>query len=163
MNFVSATGGVTPAQGTVSFDIGSLAEGAAVTETITVTPTVGAAKSTVSATATATQTDANPADNTFTTAIQIIAAPSSPTSPTSSPTSTAPSSPAATSPASTPTDGPTVMQVLRYGYHMLPTTLVLTFDQALDAVTAEATSDYRIIGPAGRRHGGQVGHVRPGQ
>jgi hypothetical protein len=28
---------------------------------------------------------------------------------------------------------------------------VLTFDQALDAVTAEDAADYRIVGPAGRR------------
>ena len=39
--------------------------------------------------------------------------------------------------------------MLRYGYHMMPTSLVLTFDQALDAVTAEDVKDYRIIGPAG--------------
>jgi hypothetical protein len=33
---------------------------------------------------------------------------------------------------------------------MRPTSIVLTFDQALDAVTAEGAKDYRIIGPAGR-------------
>ena len=38
----------------------------------------------------------------------------------------------------------------RYGYHMMPTTLVLTFDQALDAATAEDAQNYRIIGPRGR-------------
>ena len=32
---------------------------------------------------------------------------------------------------------------------MMPTTVVLTFDQAFDTVTAENASDYRIIGPAG--------------
>ena len=48
------------------------------------------------------------------------------------------------------TDGPRVVSLLRYGYHMMPTTIVLTFDQALDAVTAEDSQDYRIIGPAGR-------------
>ena len=45
--------------------------------------------------------------------------------------------------------GPTIVSVLRYGYHMMPTTLVLTFDQVLDAITAEDASDYRVIGPAG--------------
>ena len=45
---------------------------------------------------------------------------------------------------------PTIGSVQRYGYHMMPTTIVLTFDQALDAVTAEDAKDYRIIGPAGR-------------
>jgi len=47
-------------------------------------------------------------------------------------------------------DGPTIVSMLRFGYHMMPTTLVLTFDEALAAVTAEDTQDYRIIGPAGR-------------
>ena len=48
------------------------------------------------------------------------------------------------------TDGPKITLVQRYGYHMMATTVVLTFDQALDAVAAEDASDYRIIGPAGR-------------
>ena len=48
---------------------------------------------------------------------------------------------------------PTIVSVLRYGYHWMPTTLVLTFDQALDAITAEDANDYRVIGPAG----GQIG------
>ena len=48
------------------------------------------------------------------------------------------------------TDGPKITLVQRYGYHMMPTSVVLTFDQALDAVAAEDASDYRIIGPAGR-------------
>ncbi len=47
-------------------------------------------------------------------------------------------------------DGPTVDSVLRYGYHMMATTVELTFDQALDAVTAQDDSNYRIIGPAGK-------------
>jgi Bacterial Ig-like domain (group 3) len=47
-------------------------------------------------------------------------------------------------------DGPTVVSLLRYGYHMRPTTVVLTFDQALDELTAEDDANYRIIGPAGR-------------
>jgi hypothetical protein len=33
---------------------------------------------------------------------------------------------------------------------MMPTTVVIAFDQALDANTAEDAEDYRIIGPAGR-------------
>ncbi len=151
--FVSATGGVTPTSGTLSFDIGNLAIGASVTESITVTPTAGAATPAVSGTATEAQTDANPADNTFTTSIQINAAPSSPTS-TSTSTSTPSSTPPATSPPTTTppasTNGPHITHMQRYGYHMLPTTVVLTFDQALDAVTAQDVKDYRIIGPSGR-------------
>ena len=46
-------------------------------------------------------------------------------------------------------DGPTIASVLRYGYHMMPTTLVLAFDQALDATIADDASLYRVIGPAG--------------
>ena len=48
-----------------------------------------------------------------------------------------------------PSIAPTITRVLRYGYHMRPTTVVLSFDQALDAVTAQNTKDYRITGPAG--------------
>jgi hypothetical protein len=47
-------------------------------------------------------------------------------------------------------DGPKIVAVLRYGYHMRPTTVDLVFDQALDAITAQDADDYRIIGPAGR-------------
>jgi hypothetical protein len=32
----------------------------------------------------------------------------------------------------------------------LPTTVVLTLDQALDVTTAQHAREYRIIGPAGR-------------
>jgi large repetitive protein len=48
------------------------------------------------------------------------------------------------------TDGPTVVSLLRFGYHMRPTSVVLTFDQALDELTAQDDENYRIIGPAGR-------------
>jgi hypothetical protein len=47
-------------------------------------------------------------------------------------------------------DGPKIISVRRYGYHMRPTTVDLVFDQALDAATAQDVDDYRIIGPAGR-------------
>ena len=42
-------------------------------------------------------------------------------------------------------------QVLRYGYHWMPTTVVVSFNQALDPATAQDAKDYTIIGPAGRR------------
>jgi fibronectin-binding autotransporter adhesin len=60
--------------------------------------------------------------------------------------------PAPSAPPSVPalTDGPEITSVQRFGYHMMPTRLVLTFDQALDAVTALDVKDYRIIGVAGR-------------
>ncbi len=46
--------------------------------------------------------------------------------------------------------GPRVTEVQRFGYHMMPTTLLLTFDQALDATTADDPRNYQIIGPGGR-------------
>ena len=59
-----------------------------------------------------------------------------------------------TTPTTTTTpggNGPTVHSVKHYGYHMMPTTVVMAFDQALDAATAQDVNDYRIIGPSGRR------------
>ncbi len=51
----------------------------------------------------------------------------------------------------TATDGPQVTQVLRFGIHWEPTTLVLDFDQALDPTAAQNVNNYVIIGPGGRR------------
>jgi uncharacterized repeat protein (TIGR01451 family) len=48
-------------------------------------------------------------------------------------------------------NGPRVTGVERFGYHMMPTTLLVTFDQALDAATADDPKNYEIMGPAGRR------------
>jgi predicted outer membrane repeat protein len=59
-------------------------------------------------------------------------------------------------------DGPTVVSVRRYGYHMMPTTVDLTFDQALDAATAEDDANYRIIGPAGKVIGIKSADYNPG-
>jgi hypothetical protein len=49
----------------------------------------------------------------------------------------------------TTVDGPQIKLVQRYGYHMMPTSIVLTFDQALEQATAEDTHNYRITGPSG--------------
>ncbi len=54
-------------------------------------------------------------------------------------------------PSPTLTPGPQVVKVQRYGYHAMPTTLVLTFDQALDPATAEDVHNYRIVGLHGHR------------
>jgi hypothetical protein len=53
-------------------------------------------------------------------------------------------------PAPVSTDGPRVTRLERFGYHWMPTTLVLTFSQALDPTSAQDPNDYRIVGPAGR-------------
>ena len=45
---------------------------------------------------------------------------------------------------------PMVMSVSRFGFHMRPTTLVIQFNGALDAASAQNLKDYTIIGPGGR-------------
>jgi hypothetical protein len=46
--------------------------------------------------------------------------------------------------------GPAVTSVQRFGIHMMPTSLVLTFSQPLDASRATDLSNYHIVGPDGR-------------
>jgi parallel beta-helix repeat protein len=48
------------------------------------------------------------------------------------------------------TDPPAVISVKRYGVHMEPTVLVITFSAALDPSRAEDVHNYRIVGPSGR-------------
>jgi virginiamycin B lyase len=52
--------------------------------------------------------------------------------------------------APAPGDGPTVVHLARVGYHSRPTTLVLTFDKALNAASAQNLSNYRITNSQGR-------------
>jgi uncharacterized repeat protein (TIGR01451 family) len=47
--------------------------------------------------------------------------------------------------------GPMVTMVQRFGYHAMPTRLVLTFNRALDATAAQNLSNYRIKTAAGGR------------
>ena len=49
-------------------------------------------------------------------------------------------------------DGPSLTDVSRYGYHMHPTTLVVTFSAALDPARAQDLSNYRLAlrGPDGK-------------
>jgi hypothetical protein len=55
---------------------------------------------------------------------------------------------------------PTVVSLKRYGFHMHPTSLVLTFSSALDPTRAEDVNNYQIITMGGRgRNGDLVGHV----
>jgi hypothetical protein len=42
------------------------------------------------------------------------------------------------------------VSVARYGYHEMPTTIDVLFNEALDSAVAEDAKDYQIIGPAGR-------------
>jgi parallel beta-helix repeat protein len=45
---------------------------------------------------------------------------------------------------------PTVMSVKRFGIHMQPTMLVVTFSEALDPAHAQDLSNYQIVNPAGK-------------
>jgi autotransporter-associated beta strand protein len=55
---------------------------------------------------------------------------------------------------------PTVVSVKRFGFHMQPTMLVLTFSSALDAARAEDMNNYKIVTLGGRgRNSGAVGHL----
>jgi uncharacterized membrane protein len=46
-------------------------------------------------------------------------------------------------------DGPKITSVKRYGIHMMPTTIVLTFDQPLDPALAQDVHEYRLTDPHG--------------
>jgi hypothetical protein len=50
---------------------------------------------------------------------------------------------------------PSVVLLQRFGYHMQPTSLVLSFNTALDAVSAQNVQDYRIVTVGGRGRGGK--------
>ncbi len=53
--------------------------------------------------------------------------------------------------AATSGSGPMLMMVQRFGFHEMPTRLVLTFDRALDATDAQNLSNYRITTASGSR------------
>jgi virginiamycin B lyase len=46
-----------------------------------------------------------------------------------------------------PADGPQVLSVSRLGVHTQPTSLVLAFNQPLDATSAQNLSNYQLVGP----------------
>lgn len=48
------------------------------------------------------------------------------------------------------TDGPRVVSIVRYGYHAMPTVLVLGFNEALDPTSARNTNNYVIVSPSGQ-------------
>jgi hypothetical protein len=47
-------------------------------------------------------------------------------------------------------DGPTEVSLQRFGIHMQPTVLVLTFHDGLNPTSASDRSNYRIVGPSGQ-------------
>jgi hypothetical protein len=48
-------------------------------------------------------------------------------------------------------DGPQITSLKRYGIHMNPTTIVLTFNQPLDTTRAQDVREYHLVGPAGHK------------
>jgi hypothetical protein len=60
------------------------------------------------------------------------------------------SSPVSLVVAPAPNDGPTVINLARFGFHAARTTLVLTFDRALDPARAEDLANYHIARSNGR-------------
>ncbi len=58
------------------------------------------------------------------------------------------------------TPPPTVVSLLRFGFHAQPTSLVLTFSSPLDATRAEDAHNFRIVTLGGKgKNGNLVGHV----
>ena len=137
--FVSATGGVTPSDGKLTFPLGDMATGSSLTFSIVVRPR-SAGTLTASATASATEADPSTANNTATASLSAA-------DPTIVPTPTP-------TPTSTPTagiDGPHILGVQRFGIHTMPTTVVLTFDVPLGAAAARDVKNYRITDTDGAR------------
>jgi hypothetical protein len=57
---------------------------------------------------------------------------------------------------------PSVVTRQRFGVHMQPTSLVLTFSAPLDSARAEDVNNYRIVTMGGRgKNGALIGHVTP--
>jgi hypothetical protein len=119
VSFVSATGGVAPVRGVLTFHLGGLAAGASSQVTIIVTPTAAGAL-TDSAAVTMDQADPTPDDNLFVTAVTAVA-------------------------PSVHVVAPTVTLVERFGIHTRPTTLVLSFDKPLDPARAQDLGDYQLV------------------
>ena len=130
--FVSATGGATPSNGKLTFALGNLATGASLTFTIVIRPALAGTLS-ASATASATETDPTPANNTAVASAAAVDA----TIPT----------------LSGGTDGPHIVSVKRFGIHMIPTTVVLTFDVPLGASAARNVKNYLITDTSGAKVG----------
>jgi uncharacterized repeat protein (TIGR01451 family)/CSLREA domain-containing protein len=124
VHFISATGGMTPVNGVLTFHLGSLAADAPSPKvTIVVTPT---AAGTLQNTATVSANQTDPTLNDNARALNTVVVP-----------------------PVTESDGPTVQSLQRFGFHFQPTILVLTFNEPLDRARAEFTGNYRIVGPAG--------------
>ncbi len=120
--FVSATGGVTPVGGVLTFNLAALAIGSAATVTIVVTPRATGAI-TGAVVVTANEADPNPANN----STQVV-------------TTVAQASPGGG------TTGPKVVSLKRFGYHTDRTFLVVTYSEPVDTATALNRANYTVRG-----------------
>jgi uncharacterized repeat protein (TIGR01451 family) len=117
VKFISATGGISPVGGVLTFALGNVAAGASTTVTVVASPTMAGTLNDTAAVG-MDQADPTPADNGISRSTTVTA------------TATG--------------DGPRIISVQRFGFHMRPTTLVLTFDKPLDLVRAQDVANYGI-------------------
>jgi uncharacterized repeat protein (TIGR01451 family) len=128
VQFVSTSAGTfDAANNRVVASLGNLPAGDSATVTIVVRPTNAAIGTTLPNTVavTATETDPNPSNNVSQVVTTTVIPP-------------------------VDTIGPTVVALKRFGFHVRPTRLVLTFSEALDPARATNLAAYRLTGPRGR-------------
>jgi uncharacterized repeat protein (TIGR01451 family) len=125
--FVSATGGVTPVNGKLIFELGNLPSGSA-TVTVVVHPDPGTATLSTTATVGGDEADPNLQNNSAAQVTTVL------TPPGVGPTSVGPTG-----------DGPTVVRLQRFGFHRQRTFLVVYFNaDALEPVRASDVSNYQV-------------------
>jgi hypothetical protein len=125
VTFISATGGVTPVNGTLTFDLGTLPKGVTSVRVV-VRPNVG-----VKSLDTAVTIRSNQAG----------------------PTVQNPSAAQVTPVVTPPGDGPRIVAIQRFGFHWQPTLLVLDFNaDGLDPARVSDASNYTVTsaGPDGK-------------
>jgi uncharacterized repeat protein (TIGR01451 family) len=121
VTFVSATGGVTPVNGVLTFGIGTLAAGGTASFTIVVTPTAAGTLQN-QARVRMDQTDPTPADDSIARSTTVVPQ---------------------------VVDGPVVTSVQPLGAHGQTKALVLAFNQPLNPTKAQILGNYQIV-PLGR-------------
>ena len=114
--FVSATGGVSPVNGNLTFQLGNLPSGGT-TLMVVVRPIPGTATLTTTATVKSNESDPNPANSTATEGTIVMTPPG---------------------------DGPHVVAIRRFGFHRQPTLVVLEMSgDDLDPIRAANALNYR--------------------
>ena len=135
--FVSASLGITPIDGTLTFVAGDLASSASVTYTIVVRPQSAGAL-TSRASVSAAEADPSLANNVALASATAVTATISLPDPVVTP---------APAPAA---DSVRLIGVRRFGIHSMPTTVVLSFNKALEP-SARRLQNFRITGQKGER------------